>query len=62
MSYKSRIAYVIMREAEGQTAIPVAVFYDEEVAHGNAEGYNLEFHERNIEGIKFTVSVTAAYE
>lgn len=41
---------------------PVAVFYDEETASGNAEGYNLEFEERGIEGIKFYVAVTCAYE
>jgi hypothetical protein len=42
--------------------LPVAVFYDQETAEGNAEGYNLEFNEREITGIRFYVAITAAYE
>lgn len=65
------MCYVVMRESfvlddkekYGQSdKTPVAVFYDEETASGNAEGYNLEFEERGIEGIKFYVAVTCAYE
>ena len=61
MSFKSRMVYVVMRKRE-EDIIPVAVFYDEETAHGNAEGYNLEFKDRGIEGINFYVSVTVSYE
>lgn len=61
MSYKARQVYVVMREA-GEHKIPVAVFYDLETAEGNAGGYNLTMEEKGIEGIKFYVAVTAAYE
>lgn len=61
MNYKTRMCYVVMREAKDQV-VPVAVFYDQETAEGNAEGYNLEFKEREIEGIRFYVAITAAYE
>lgn len=66
MTYKTRMCYVVMREVKDvdvvNETIPVAVFYDEETAHGNAEGYNLDFTERGITGIRFYVVVTAAYE
>lgn len=63
MTYKTRMAYVVMRSNIPDNLIdPVAVFYDEETASGNAEGYNLDFKERGVDGIKFYVAVTAAYE
>lgn len=70
MSYKTRMCYVVMREHKTNDPntgpewdkIPVAVFFDEETASGNAEGYNLEFEERGINGITFYVAVTAAFE
>lgn len=68
MSYKARQVYVVMREVydsetgDNESTLPVAVFYDLETAEGNAEGYNLTMEEKGIEGIKFYVAVTAAYE
>lgn len=66
MTYKTRMCYVVMREykdpAEYTEVLPVAVFYDEETASGNAEGYNLDFKDKGITGIRFYVAVTAAYE
>jgi len=60
------MCYVVMREVKDadivNDIVPVAVFYDEETAHGNAEGYNLEFADKGITGIRFFVMVTAAYE
>lgn len=71
MTYKSKMCYVVMRQTfdphdkwNGTSSdfVPVAVFYDEETASGNAEGYNLEFKERNVDGVYFYVAVTMAYE
>lgn len=68
MSYKTRMCYVVMRESIDQydandvEHIPVAVFYDQETAEGNAEGYNLDFKDKGIAGIRFYVAVTCAYE
>ena len=66
MTYKTRMCYVVMRESIQfdmcPENIPVAVFYDQETAEGNAEGYNLDFKEKGIEGIRFYVAVTCAYE
>lgn len=55
------MCYVVMREADGDQ-LPVAVFYDLETAEGNAEGYNLTMEENGIEGVRFYVQATAAYE
>lgn len=66
MTYKTRMCYIVMREykdVDGYTdTVPVAVFYDEETASGNAEGYNLEFKDKGITGIRFYVAVTCSYE
>lgn len=68
MSYKSRMCYVVLRSSVKQDdprvedIVPVAVFYDQETAEGNAEGYNLDMQERNVPGIRFYVAVTCAYE
>ena len=62
------MCYVVLRSSYDdarlpkEEIVPVAVFYDEETAHGNAEGYNLEFADKGITGIRFFVMVTAAYE
>lgn len=70
MTYKSTMVYVVMRRARDESPdgvgtmseVPVAIFLDEETASGNAEGYNLEFEELGIEGIRFYVAVTMLYE
>lgn len=61
MNFKARQCYVVMRKAE-KDIIPVAVFYDLEIAEGNADGYNLSMKEQGIEGLNFYVAVTTSYE
>lgn len=63
MNYKATPVYVVMRHDKvTDDKTPVAVFKDLATATGNADGYNLDMTERNIDGIHFYIAVTMLYE